>query len=213
MNRHLMQERNLEAYALGALDADELEAFEAHLSGCVQCQRELASYAPVLRQLQKFPRPIPPRAPKYRSRLAPLSRAIYPIAAILLLMFGTFLGARIVPTESRDMLAIAALAATSSREINLSGLHVSGRAIVGLARRRTAFVLDGLPPPPSGHDYQVWLIGNTSYSPGTLRRNGNHEILLAPGDLLERVRLVTVTIEPIGGSRNMGQSSVARSDI
>jgi anti-sigma-K factor RskA len=36
------------AYALGALDADERAAFEAHLRGCVRCQQDLAQYRRVV---------------------------------------------------------------------------------------------------------------------------------------------------------------------
>ncbi len=48
MDRHSIQERNIEAYALGTLDAGDRQAFESHLLGCVKCERELASYALVV---------------------------------------------------------------------------------------------------------------------------------------------------------------------
>ena len=37
----------LEAYALGALDADEVAVVEAHLAGCADCRREVVAYGEV----------------------------------------------------------------------------------------------------------------------------------------------------------------------
>ena len=45
--RCLPHRDNLAAYALGALDADEISALEAHLAGCQDCQSELADYRSV----------------------------------------------------------------------------------------------------------------------------------------------------------------------
>jgi hypothetical protein len=39
------------AYALGLLDAEELSAYERHLSGCVQCARTLEGLAPLVELL------------------------------------------------------------------------------------------------------------------------------------------------------------------
>jgi anti-sigma factor RsiW len=212
MSQHSTQELNVEAYALGALDADESEAFELHLAECARCQQELASYARVLHELQRLPRPIPPGMPKLRGTLSRLSRAVLPVAAVLLLTFGTFAGVSLERAQSGDMVMVAAMAATSSREVVLSGAHVEGRAIVGMGRQKTAFVVAGLPPAPNGRGYQVWLVGRTSSSPGMLRRAGAYEVLVVPGDLLKQAQRITVTIEPSGGSANMGQSAVARSE-
>ena len=39
--------RDVGAYVMGALDADEREAFEAHLAGCERCQADVVAFAPV----------------------------------------------------------------------------------------------------------------------------------------------------------------------
>ena len=39
------------AYALGALDRQEADAFRAHLESCVVCRDELAAFRPVVDQL------------------------------------------------------------------------------------------------------------------------------------------------------------------
>ena len=51
---------NLAAYALGALDADEISALESHLEGCKDCQAELAKYQVVTTGLLGS---VPPQAP------------------------------------------------------------------------------------------------------------------------------------------------------
>lgn len=48
---------DLAAYALGALDAHEAEAFQAHLAGCALCRDELAALQGVVEAL---PTSVPP---------------------------------------------------------------------------------------------------------------------------------------------------------
>ncbi len=51
---------NLAAYALGALDAEDIPALEAHLAECQDCQAELADYQSVASGLLQS---VPPQAP------------------------------------------------------------------------------------------------------------------------------------------------------
>ena len=60
---------NLAAYALGALDADEIRALETHLKDCQDCQAELADYQSVTTGLlEAVPPQTPP--PELRRKLA-----------------------------------------------------------------------------------------------------------------------------------------------
>jgi anti-sigma-K factor RskA len=60
--RCLPHRENLAAYALGALDADDIPALEAHLAGCQDCQSELADYQSVaMGLLQAVPQRMPPQ--------------------------------------------------------------------------------------------------------------------------------------------------------
>lgn len=54
---------DLEAYVLGALDAREREAFEAHLAACATCVHERAAYANTLQSLANTYVPAPPPVP------------------------------------------------------------------------------------------------------------------------------------------------------
>ena len=72
------------AYLLGALDAAERKEFEPHLSSCEQCQRDVASFAPVPGLLSRIESPDIEQAPgriadraatQVRSELAGLVRS------------------------------------------------------------------------------------------------------------------------------------------
>ena len=67
--RCLPYRENLAAYALGALDAYELRALEAHLKSCQDCQAELADYQSVTTGLLES---VPPQTPptELRRKLA-----------------------------------------------------------------------------------------------------------------------------------------------
>lgn len=55
MSTHEELQRSLGSYMLGALDAGERAAVEAHLPGCPACTRELASYAGLPALLSRVP--------------------------------------------------------------------------------------------------------------------------------------------------------------
>jgi anti-sigma-K factor RskA len=63
--RCLPYRENLAAYALGALEAEEVSALEAHLATCPDCQSELAEYQSITSGLLHS---IPPQAPPARLR-------------------------------------------------------------------------------------------------------------------------------------------------
>lgn len=61
--RCLPHRDNLAAYALGALDAEDIHALEAHLADCQECRSELADYQAVESALlQAIPPQMPPQA-------------------------------------------------------------------------------------------------------------------------------------------------------
>ncbi|GAC1581148.1 MAG: anti-sigma factor [Candidatus Elarobacter sp.] len=190
---------DVEAYVLGALDAAERRAFVAHLAACDACRDAVASYAEVVHALRSLPVDAPPPAPSIRR--APLALAnlrwIGALAVAAALAF--FLGRPAVPDG--DVAAIAEMVTGRPREVALLGPSAQGRAIVGAAGRRTAFVVSGLPPAPRGRGYQVWIRGDAVRSPGMLHRTREGlEVLVVPGDMLAGARHVGVTVEPAGGS-------------
>lgn len=195
---------DVEAYVLGALEGEERDAFERHLATCPSCQREVASYLPLLSALREIPLPtVPPlRAPVRRAPALP--RALYPLAAVLALAISGFGGAGLQRAANSDMVTVAAMGVTSVEQVRLHGDGAEGRAIVGEARRRTAFVIAGLPQPGPQAVYQVWVGSGSMSSPGVLHRSAQgYEVLIVPGDLLRDAKTIVITREPAGGSSRM----------
>jgi anti-sigma-K factor RskA len=195
---------DVEAYVLGALGESERGAFERHLPECAPCQREVASYLPVLSGLRDIPLPAAPPLRAPTPRVVAVPRALYPLAAAVALAIGGFGGAALQRASSSDMVTVAKMGVTSVEQVRLRGDGVEGRAIVGEARRRTAFVVAGLPQPGPQADYQVWVGNGRMSSPGVLHRSAQgYEVLVVPGDLLRDAKTITITREPAGGSPHM----------
>jgi Anti-sigma-K factor rskA/Putative zinc-finger len=194
---------DVEAYVLGALDEADRKSFEQHLEDCASCPREVASYVPILSALRDVPFPAaPPFSPSKRSVRLP--RVLYPFAAAVALAIAGVSGAGVQRVMNSDMVTVAVMGVTSVEEVRLQGDGVFGRAIVGQARRRTAFVVAGLPEAGPDEVYQVWVTNGTTSSAGTLRRSiQGFEILVIPGDVLHGAKAIMVTREPSGGSRHM----------
>jgi hypothetical protein len=188
---------DLEAYVLGALDDGEAAAFEAHLASCSACRDGVASYGAVLRALRALPVAAPPPAPRV-GRVPAGWIAAVAAAAVL----GVAAGERIAPARADgDVVAIAEMIAAQPREVALAGSVARGTVIVGAGGARTAFVVSGLPAPPAGRGYQVWVRGTNVRSPGMMHRTSDGlEVLVVSGDVLEGARKIGITEEPAGGS-------------
>lgn len=188
---------DLEAYVLGALEPSEAVAFEAHLAECSPCRDGLASYGGVLRALRALPSAAAPPPP--RPGRPPLGWIAAVAAAAVI---GIAVGERVAGTGAdRDVVAVTQLIAAQSRAVALAGTSARGTAIVASGGRGTAFVVTGLPPPPPGRGYQVWVRGASVRSPGMLHRTSDGlEVLVVPGDMLAGARRIGITIEPAGGS-------------
>src|SRR5512143_2681017 len=67
-DEHPLLRENIPAYALGALDAEDVRALEAHLQTCEACRAELADYRELSNNLLMT---VPPRqpSPALRKRL------------------------------------------------------------------------------------------------------------------------------------------------
>ena len=195
MNAH----DDVEAYVLGALDAADVHAFEAHLAECSECRGEIASYAGVIAALHRVPLASPPSMPRVRAFASPWRIALaLAAAAALAIGIVTSLGALRGADDTR---AIAEIVAGHARLIALTGPAAHGSAVVAADGRRTAFVLSGLPEPPHGRGYQVWVRGAATRSPGMLHRlRDGLEVLVVPGNALAGARRIGITQEPAAGS-------------
>lgn len=201
---------DLEAYVLGALGRPDATAFEAHLVNCQDCRDGVASYSTVMRALRSIPLAAPPSVPAVHS-VIPWWRAA---AAIILIGAGLAAGAALNRPDS-DLATIVAMLADHPREVSLHAEIASGRVIVASSRNpRTAFVVRGLPEPPPGRGYQVWVKGERVSSPGMLHRTRDGlEVLVVNGDAIAGSHHVGITIEPADGSRMRTGATQIQGDI
>jgi anti-sigma-K factor RskA len=200
------------AYALGALEPAEAEAFRRHLAECVVCRDELAQFQHAVEVLPlAAPQHTAPR--RLRQRVRAQVRAEprgAPARRRIRIQIGR-------PAALAGALAVLALAVVGGVELSSRGSN-SVRVLaakVGDAELRVAgghgeLVVRRLSPPPAGRIYELWLQrGKRAPSPTTLFSVTSRGTALVgvPGSL-RGVRAVLVTQEPAGGTLAPTQAPV-----
>jgi anti-sigma-K factor RskA len=203
------------AYALGALDPAEAEAFRAHLETCAVCRDELAAFREVVDAL-------PLSAPAHRAPatlrrrvLREAGAATGPVNAGRRRIAPAGTARRLRPLRpvavAAVVLAVVAIAALrlglgSGPPYRVIHAQVSGRgtAELRLSAGRGRLILHNFAPPPAGEIYEVWTKRADQPPRRTsalfsVTRSGAGDVAV-PGSL-RRVALVMVTAEPPGGSR------------
>jgi anti-sigma-K factor RskA len=212
------------AYVLGALDADERESFEAHLSGCDACREEVRSLRRVADALS---RSVPDRTPRPELRERVLAsfpgassaaptrpagglpgalRSWLPLAAMLALTVGIGIyAARLQDRVAELQSAMGVLAAPDLVSIDLAGQapapQASARALWSRARGMV-FTVSNLPPLPAGRVYQVWVVtAQAPISAGLLTPGpgGAEQTFFNTPPDIPPPAAVAVSIEPAGG--------------
>jgi anti-sigma-K factor RskA len=185
-NEHSLLRENLPAYALGALDAEDARALEAHLQTCKACRTELADYRAVSDNLLAA---LPPRQPspalrkQLQSRLPsarPAQKTAQPrfvwsfgrLAAgvALLLLFVTnlfsFVQMRELQRQQLNVLrqlqnnqtALAMLSYPGTEALPIDEGNISGTLLLDRERNSAALIAWNLPELPEEQVYQIWLI-------------------------------------------------------
>ena len=205
------------AYALGALDPAESDAFLRHLDACAVCRDELASFQEVVNALPMSApphraspelrrrvlraiddEPVPAGAPRRAARgRGRVSRWGLPRPVLVV---GTALAVAVLA------FAVVSLTSSSGPATRVIQAKVTGQgtAELRIARGQAELVVHHFSPPPAGKIYQVWLQrGQASPSPTmalfsvTAAGDGQVDV---PGSL-HGVSQVMVTPEPAGGSK------------
>jgi anti-sigma-K factor RskA len=205
------------AFALGALDAPEADAFRQHLETCSVCQEELTAFQQVVNELPLAT--APHKAPAAIRRK--VMREVQADARAARRSKGAERGAQLrgawwlvrrsaVAQAAAVLVAVGVVAAVIAS--HGSGPHTrvftgqvvgTGSAQLRLAPGRTSLVVHHFAQPPAGKIYQVWIVhGKNAPSPTmalfsvTSAGNAVEEV---PGNL-KGVSSVLVTPEPMGGS-------------
>jgi anti-sigma-K factor RskA len=202
------------AYALGALDAAEVEAFRRHLQTCSVCQEELTAFEHVVDEL-------PLAATPHKAPSAIRRRVLREVKADARAAAGSARRARRpswrMPRPALALgVTVLVAAAVVAAVVNNSSSGPSARVLTGqvvgtgsaqlrVVPGRASLVVHHFAQPPAGKIYQVWLVhGKNAPSPTmalfspTSAGNG---VVGVPGNL-EGVSAVLVTPEPMGGSQH-----------
>ncbi|HXD67244.1 MAG TPA: anti-sigma factor [Solirubrobacteraceae bacterium] len=204
------------AYALGALDAAEADAFRRHLESCSVCQEELTAFQHVVHELPLAA--APHKAPSAIRRK--VMREVNADARAARTAAGSGRRARRfgsrVPRPALALgLAVVVAAAVVVGVVNnasgpgarvLTGQVVgSGNAQLRIVPGRASLVVHHFAQPPAGKIYQVWIVhGKNAPSPTMALfspTSAGNAVVGVPGNL-KGVSSVLVTPEPMGGSQH-----------
>jgi anti-sigma-K factor RskA len=227
---HVPYRENIPAYALGALDAEETAALEAHLRTCATCRDELAAYrATSDHLLLGLPPQMPSKALRrrlqgqlpsarklYRPRLSwSLGRVAAGIAILALLALNAFFifqvralqsqQARLMDQIENGQMALVMLSYPHSQSFPINEANVTGSFLIDKEYNNAVLILRGLPPLANDQTYQVWLIAPNGErtSAGLIRPQTNVPFISEPiysTQDLANYVSVGMTIEPAGGS-------------
>ena len=197
------------AYALGALEPAEAEAFTRHMDSCAVCRDEVAAFTLVVDALplaapqheapralrRRVMREVRTQPPPHAAAMRP--RRAWPVGAPR-------------PALAAFAVALAALALAGGIELGKGGGTRTQliKASVGGAELQVSgghgqLIVEKLPAPAHGRIYELWLQHGTSApAPSTLFSVSSHGTadIGVPGDL-HGVSHLLVTDEPAGGSR------------
>ena len=197
------------AYALDALDDDDVSAYEAHLAGCPICQDNLAALSATAVQVAYAAAPVDP-SPELRERILSAARAerenVVPLrprgwlgqdartvlgaAAAVAACAAIALGVWNV-TLQRD-LDDARQAQGVLRSVSLQG--ASGSVVVGSGGKAMLVVSD-LKHAPKGQTYMAWVIDDGTPAPAGAFAGGGGTVAVSLDRRVSPGSVVAVTVE------------------
>jgi anti-sigma factor RsiW len=194
---------DLPGLLLGELPPSTAVAVDRHLAGCDPCRRDLAAVAVVssaLRDVARLPVKavdLPPL--RLRSRRAGWLLG----AAAVLVALALVVGGLTIGRDREQTVALGApVAGGASAEARMRG---AGDDQV------MTMTATGLPRPPAGAWYEVWLVGDPGeeFPVGVLAPDGEG-IWSLPAEVAARYRVIDVTLERADGDPSRSGRSVLR---
>ena len=232
------------ARALSALDAAEDRAMNEHLADCEECRRELAEWETTAATLALSTDPIEP-SPQVRERIlsqiradksvlefTPKRRSVWnsfgslgAIAAAV--VFIALIVSIVVLWQQNRRLrqeneVVQLLSSTEARMKGLKGTTEAPGAtakIVFGSQGHALLITSGLPQPPQGKEYQLWVLDANSKHPPrpekTFSTDSSGKGLLKVermGEVEQEYGVFAVTLEPAGGVKSPTGAIYLRSD-
>jgi anti-sigma-K factor RskA len=204
------------AFALGALDADRVDDFEAHLEGCERCRQELRYFAPAVRALPEAVEQQKP-SPELKVRLMEEVRADADAAAAPRKSFGGWLdGLRLGGLTWKPLAGMAAVVLVVAAGIGYAVGNGGGTPIHTTEVEQTNGIvaevvaeggqgelrLTGLEQVPKGKTLEAWVQRGESVEPvkQLFVPDGEGKATTKIENLGD-VDVVMVTQEPAGGTK------------
>jgi hypothetical protein len=207
------------AYALDALDSDELAAYEAHLASCERCREDVTSFRATAAALA-FDVDLPPvpetlehrildAARSERANVVPLPRrwaipaavaGVAAVAAAVVLGIWASQLSNSLDRERSQTKAKDALLAILSDCKPTPTEGGSGRVCVS-PTGKAVLAVDGLEPAGSGKTYEAWVIAGKQVEPAGLFQGGPGRKYLRLTKPVPARATIGVTLERAGGSR------------
>jgi len=179
------------AYALDALDPDEAEAYERHLSQCEECREQLADLNETAGSLA-FGTVAP--APPAHLRVAILDAAAAERSNVAPLLRRRWVARGLAVAAAAAACVVVGLAVSLSQSSNTRVVTV----ILG-ANRTATLHITGLSSAPSGKTYEAWVIPKgTAPRPAALFSGGGSTSVHLSGTVPPNA-VVAVTLERAGG--------------
>jgi len=240
---HVPFRENIPAYALGALDAEDVAPLEAHLQICASCRDELAAYRATSDSLLMA---LPPQQPsaalrrRLQRRLPNAQKAARPhlkwsfgrvavgLAIVLLLTLNVFsiLQVRALQSQQAQLtdqiqngqMALAMLSYPNTQSFPIKEESVTGSLLLDKEYNNAVLILRGLPSIPEDQTYQIWLIAPNEErtSAGLLRPQTDLPFISEPiysTHDLANFVGIGMTIEPAGGSDHPTGLQIFRIDF
>jgi anti-sigma factor RsiW len=202
---------DLPGLLLGELPPATAVEVDRHLAGCDPCRRDLAAVAvasSALRDASRLPvaSDIPPRLPpsllRDRRRRGRWLLGAAAVVVALLLGLGGYTAGRDRGAARGQTVALGAASGAASATAHMRG--AGDDQIMTMTAK-------GLPRPPGGAYYEVWLMDDAgqAFPVGVLAPNGEG-VWSLPADVAARYRVIDVTLEPADGDPARSPESVLR---
>ena len=205
------------AYALDALDGDELKTYEAHLAGCERCRADVASFRETAGALaydvdlppvpETLERRILESARAERPNVVPLPRRwVIPAAgvsvasvaaAIVLGIWVVHLSNSLDKQRSRNRSQNAIVSILS--DCKMTPAEGASARVCIAPTRKAVLTVDNLEPAGPGKTYEAWVIAGRRVQPAGLFRGGAGRRYLRLTKSVPMRATVAVTREKAGG--------------
>lgn len=227
---HTPHLENIPAYAIGALDVEDVVALEAHLATCASCRTELAEYRALSESLLTA---IPPKTPspalrkRLQNRLPSAQKtarlrmswsfgqlAVGAVLALLLVMnVYSITQMRVLQLEQTRLnrqirtgqTVMSMLSYPTTERLAISSENVVGSLLLDKDRNIVTLIVWNMPQLDENRTYQIWLIQpqGDRVSAGIFRPEGDQAYttqIVFPQQSLADFIGIGVTVEPAGGS-------------